>query len=91
MRPVRPSISLRFRGRDWSVEIFVPGVVYSNSRSAPLHGDARGHADLDPDTAWAGLIRAIDFLREEALGASRHARANGRPNYSEAMLENWGL
>jgi hypothetical protein len=37
----------------------------------PLHGDACGIADLDPDAARAGLVGAIDLRRYDALGAKR--------------------
>jgi hypothetical protein len=43
------------------------GLIDSKSRSA-LHGDAGRIADLDPDTARAGSIRA-NLLRHDALGA----------------------
>jgi hypothetical protein len=35
----------------------------------PLHGNAGGIADPDPNTARTGLIRAIDLLRHDALRA----------------------
>ena len=35
----------------------------------PLHRKAGGIADLDPDAARTGSIRAVDFLRHNPLGA----------------------
>src|SRR5215813_10187453 len=40
-----------------------------NLAPLPLHRDAGGIADLDPDAARAGSIRAIELLRHDALGA----------------------
>jgi hypothetical protein len=35
----------------------------------PLHRDAGGIADLDPDRARTGSISAVDLLRDDTLGA----------------------
>ena len=39
-----------------------------NLAPLPLHGDAGGIADLDPDAARARQLGAIDLLRHDALG-----------------------
>jgi hypothetical protein len=45
-----------------------------------LHSDPGGIADLDPDGARAGSIRAIDLLRHDALGAkAARMGEHGRP------------
>jgi hypothetical protein len=45
------------------------GSSIPNLAALPLHGDARGIADLDPDAARTGQVGAIDLLRNDALGA----------------------
>jgi hypothetical protein len=56
------------------------GSSIPNLAAFPLHGDAGGIADLDPDAARSGLIGAIDLLRHDALG-TKLARMceHGRP------------
>jgi hypothetical protein len=50
-----------------------------NLASLPLHRDAGGIADLNPDAARAGLVGAVDPLRNDALGAQlARMRKNGR-------------
>jgi hypothetical protein len=55
-------------------------ITYSTLAPLPLHGDAGGIADFDPDAARAGSIRAIDPLRNDTLGTEsasmgEHGRA----------------
>jgi hypothetical protein len=47
----------------------LPGLSVPNLGALPLHGDARGIADLDPDAARARQVGAVDLLRHDALGA----------------------
>jgi hypothetical protein len=43
------------------------GASIPNFAPLPLHGYAGGIADLDPDAARTGAIRAIDLLRHDAF------------------------
>jgi hypothetical protein len=52
------------------------GSSISNLASLPLHGEAGGMADLDPDAARSGPVGAVHLLGNDALSASWHARAN---------------
>jgi hypothetical protein len=45
------------------------GSSIPNLASLPLHGDAGGIADLDPDAARAGSIGTVHPLGNDALGA----------------------
>jgi hypothetical protein len=65
---------------DWEVLIWraLPGgSSIPNLAPLPLHGDAGGIADLDPDAARAGSIGAVDLLRHDALGTE--PASVGRP------------
>jgi hypothetical protein len=65
-----------------------PGTYRFQTRSAPLHGDAGGIADLDPDAAWAGPIDAIDPLGHDALGANPAiVRECGKPILDNVFVQ----
>src|SRR5215831_5298910 len=53
-----------------------PEITYSILAALPLHRDARGIANLDPDRARPRAIRAVDLLRDDASAPRRHACSN---------------
>jgi hypothetical protein len=61
----RPRYRIKSTLHRW--RLFGPSVP--NLTTLPLHGDAGGIADLDPDAARAGLIRGVYALGNDALSA----------------------
>jgi hypothetical protein len=54
----------------------------------PLHGDAGGITNLDPDAAPAGLIGAVDLLRYDALGTNAARMAeHSRPIFGGVFVK----
>jgi hypothetical protein len=66
----------------------VRGSSIPNLAPLPLHGNAGGIADLDPDAARAGAICAIDLLGNDALGA-KPARMgeHGKPIFGNVFVK----
>jgi hypothetical protein len=64
------------------------GSSIPNLVALPLHGDAGGVADLDPDAARAGPIGAVDPLRYDALGAKlARVSQHGRPILDDVFVQ----
>jgi hypothetical protein len=65
-----------------------PGSSIPYLAALPLHSHAGGIADLDPDAARAGSIRAIDLLRNCALGPKlARMGEHGRPIFGNVFVQ----
>jgi hypothetical protein len=54
----------------------------------PLHGDARGIADFDPDAARTGSIGTVNSLGNDTLGAKlTSVRKDGKPILGEVFVQ----
>jgi hypothetical protein len=91
--PTRPSMIVGYRTEDLDIHRRIcappPGDSSIPIRAAlPLHSDACGIADFNPDTARAGSIGTVQSLGNNALGAEpARIGEHGRPIFSDVLVE----